>query len=179
MRAILRELKFLGGDVKAILITHAHFDHIASAQTLKRVLKAKIYLHKADLKLLPLSRIVAATYGIEWTDPEIDISLSNDEVLELDDLIIKVLHTPGHTPGSVCFLINDSMLFTGDTLFKGGIGRTDFPGGDWNSMISSLRRLSKLPDNIIVYPGHGESTTLGAEKKCNELLRKILEHGNP
>jgi len=174
-RAILRELKFLGGNVEAILITHGHFDHIASAQNLKKVLRAKIYLHKADLDLLPLSKIVATTYGVEWSDPEIDVVLTNDETLELGDIVIKVLHTPGHTPGSLCFLVNDSMLFTGDTLFKGTIGRTDFPGGDWNSMVISLKKLSKLPDEIVIYPGHGEPTTLGYEKRTNELLRKALE----
>ena len=152
-------IKEQGAELKYILLTHAHFDHILGVNYYRRKFGVSVFLHKDDLPLLgQLSQYVAGAESVsvdKLFDDDTEFSLGNEK--------IKVIHTAGHTEGSVCFLIGDT-LFSGDTLFYGTYGRTDFPRGSDMKMAESLRRLFLLDDNMVVYPGHGESTTIGKEK---------------
>ena len=159
-------------EVRYVIATHAHIDHVYSVPECKDELGAKFLIHKDDVLLLRANvNVVRFFYGTSnWTVPKPDYYLSEGFTITVDDIRITVLHTPGHTPGSVCLLMNDDILFTGDTLFRESIGRTDLPGSSWELMIQSLRRLIKLPDHLKVYPGHGETSYLGYEKKNNPFL---------
>ena len=153
----------LGLEVRAILLTHGHFDHGGDAARLREKTGAKIWVHPAD-KALPSW----LTHGLRA-----DEALKDGDELDFDGLRFRVLHTPGHTPGSVCFLCGDALL-AGDTLFAGSCGRTDLPGGSWKDMASSLRRLAELPDDYTVLPGHGEATTLAGEREGNPYMEMAL-----
>lgn len=153
----------LGLNVKAILLTHGHFDHGGDAARIRDLTGAPVYLHPAD-RALPSW----LTHGLTA-----DEDLAEGDELDFDGLRFRVLHTPGHTPGSVCFLCGDK-LFAGDTLFAGSCGRTDFPGGSWPQMLASLRRLANLEGAYTVYPGHGEGTTLAAERETNPYILMAL-----
>ena len=123
-----------------------------------------VYVHPGDTKLTPqLSR------GLFWTD-----FYEDGDELAMDGISFRVLHTPGHTPGSVCLQAGD-VLLTGDTLFAGSCGRTDFPGGSWEQMMASLARLAALPGNFKVFPGHGEATDLDAERIYNPCMKEAAE----
>jgi len=150
-----------GLTMEAILLTHGHFDHVGAVKELAAETGCKVFLHEADLAMPPMM-----TAGkLYYTD-----TYGEGNTLSLAGLTIKVLHTPGHTPGSVCLAI-DTHLFSGDTLFAGSCGRTDLPGGSWKTIQSSLARLAALEGNYWVHPGHGESTTLAQEKKYNPYMR--------
>ncbi|MFC1558624.1 MBL fold metallo-hydrolase [candidate division KSB1 bacterium] len=155
--------------VKSILLTHAHFDHIMGVREVKG--KAKIYLHEEDLPLYENLKLQAHSYGIDTYDsPPVDAFLNGGNVLESDDIKIEVIHTPGHSPGSCCFKIENN-LFTGDTLFKMGVGRTDLWKGSHVQLIQSINdKLFFLDDTTTVYPGHGDITTIGDEKAANPFL---------
>lgn len=157
-------LDFLGKNgltCEAILLTHGHFDHVGGVKTIAAETGCKVWLHTADLAMPPMM-----TSGrLYYTD-----SYGEGTQLHLAGLDISVLHTPGHTPGSVCLLCDDAM-FSGDTLFAGSCGRTDLPGGDWATILKSLHRLSSMEADFRVYPGHGESTTLAEEKRYNPYMR--------
>ncbi len=154
-------------DVELVLLTHAHFDHVANLEPLRKR-GAKAYMHPMDRELLASFWSFGKFFGVEGPVPQVDEDL-NEGVLDLGWVRIEVLHTPGHTPGSCCFLI-DGILFTGDTLFKGTFGRTDLPGGDRRDMARSLRRILSLSPDILVLPGHGEATTIGDERELLSLL---------
>lgn len=150
-----------GADLTHILLTHGHYDHVGAVQALKRATGAKVYLEPADrqgTQMFPLSTA--------------DEVYPSDGKLSIDRLNFTVWRTPGHTPGSVC-LYCDGVLFSGDTLFAGSCGRVDLPGGSVADMRRSLSLLAELPlpDGTRVLPGHGEETTLGAEKKSNPFLQ--------
>ena len=153
------------GDRKlcAILLTHGHFDHVGAVRALAEATDCAVYLHEAELTLPP-----AITAGPLYHTHTYD----EGDNLTVAGLTFTVLHTPGHTPGSVCLLFEKD-LFTGDTLFSGSIGRTDLPGGSMPTMAATLRRLVKLEGNFQVWPGHGESTTFATEKGYNPYLRGI------
>lgn len=161
---VLARIEALGLHVRAILLTHAHFDHGGDAPRICERTGAPLYAHPAD-RALPSW----LTHGLEWTH-----DLADGQTLDLDGLHLQVLHTPGHTPGGVCFLCGDQ-LFAGDTLFAGSCGRTDLPGGSWDEMRASLRRLAALEGDYRVYPGHGDATTLAAERRENPYLQMALE----
>lgn len=146
---------------QAILLTHGHFDHVGGVKTLVAELDCPVYLHEKELTLPP----VFTAGKLYYTD-----LYDEGAVLELAGLTVRVLHTPGHTPGSVCLLTEDALI-SGDTLFAGSCGRTDLPGGDWATIRASLLRLRELDDSLSVYPGHGESTVLAEEKLYNPYLR--------
>ena len=146
--------------VAAILLTHGHFDHVGGVRQVVAEMDCPVYLCTKDLTLPP-----RMTDGpLYYTD-----SYQEGSHLELAGISFDVIETPGHTPGSVCLLAEDC-LFSGDTLFAGSCGRTDFPGGDTRQMYASLARLAQIPQDYRVFPGHGESTTLSAEKQYNPFM---------
>jgi glyoxylase-like metal-dependent hydrolase (beta-lactamase superfamily II) len=159
--------------VKQILITHAHIDHIAGAARLKRLTGAPILYNQRDLPLVKMMDIQAGWLGM--ATPEVsppDDSLDQGRVIEINGLSGEILHTPGHTQGSVClYLPEQHLLLAGDTLFAGSVGRTDLPGGDGPTLIRSIRdQLLPLPDSTTVVPGHGPKTTIGEERMSNPFL---------
>ena len=150
-----------GRRLAAILLTHGHFDHVGAVRDLAAETGCPVYLCEQELSLPPAITAGALYYTHTYAE--------GDE-LTIAGLTFTVLHTPGHTPGSVCLRFGD-VLFSGDTLFAGSCGRTDFPDGDPAIMAKSLRRLANLTDNLTICPGHGESTTLDEEKRYNPYLR--------
>ena len=158
--AILDALQ--GKKLKAILLTHGHFDHVGAVKELVAETGCDVYIHPAEATLPPM--ITAGQLYYTHTYGE------GDTVSPIDGVELTVLHTPGHTPGSVCLLWKDQM-FSGDTLFEGSCGRIDLPGGDPTQMLQSLRRLESLQADYHVHPGHGGCTTLAQEKRYNPYLR--------
>lgn len=158
---ILDTLDALGLTLEAILLTHGHFDHVGAVRDLAADTGCQVYICAEDLAL-PQQLTAGVLYHTQ--------TYAEGTRLHLAGLDITVLQTPGHTPGSVCLLIDDT-LFTGDTLFAGSCGRTDLPGGSWEQMRHSLDRLASLEPNYWVLPGHGESTSLSDEKKHNPYLQ--------
>jgi glyoxylase-like metal-dependent hydrolase (beta-lactamase superfamily II) len=159
--------------VKQIVVTHAHIDHIASAQTLKELTDAPILYSQADIPQLAIMGVQASWFNLAVpTVLPPDHSPADGEVVSVRGVDAKVLYTPGHTEGSVClYLPAEGLLLAGDTLFAGGVGRTDFPGGNEGKLMASLRdRLMPLPDATVVVPGHGPETTIGVERIENPFL---------
>lgn len=159
--------------VRQIVVTHAHIDHIASALELKRITGAPILYNKADLPLAAMMEVQAGWLGV--ATPEVappDHSPADLEHIGVPGVDAQVIHTPGHTEGSLCLLVPAaSLLIAGDTLFAGSVGRTDLPGGSHGKLIASIReRLLPLPDNTLVIPGHGPATTIGEERVSNPFL---------
>jgi hydroxyacylglutathione hydrolase len=160
-------------QVKQIIITHAHIDHVGGAMKLRAATGAAILLNQNDYALLKMLDVQAAWIGVP--DPgkvEIDQNLGQADVVKAGSLVADVIHTPGHTEGSVClYFPAEKKLIAGDTLFAGSIGRTDLPGGSFEKIINSLReKILPLPDETIVVPGHGELTTIGEERESNPFL---------
>jgi hydroxyacylglutathione hydrolase len=159
--------------VTAILITHAHIDHIGGAQKLKQATGAPVYMNANDLELKKMLGIQASWLGMpEPEQPEIDVPIKEGDRLIVGPAEFHVLHTPGHTQGSVSLWIpSEGKLVAGDTLFRDSIGRTDLPGGDGHQILRSIRdKLLPLPPETIVIPGHGENTTIGRERQFNPFL---------
>jgi hydroxyacylglutathione hydrolase len=159
--------------VKQIVITHAHIDHIAGAQRLKRVTGAPILYNQNDLPLVEMMDVQAGWLGMPTPEvPPPDDTLDDGKRIAIIGLTGSILHTPGHTQGSVCLYLPDqSLLLAGDTLFNGSVGRTDLPGGNTRQLIASIHtRLLVLPDEVTVIPGHGPNTTIGTERESNPFL---------
>ncbi len=157
--------------VTSILATHGHIDHVASATTLVRQFGAPFLIHRADEPLLDSLADQAAMFGYRAVGPvKADGFLKEGDVVELGSLSVRVWHTPGHTPGSSCFLVDDELAFTGDTLFAGSIGRTDFEGGSYSQMMASLARLMGLPGATRIYPGHEGESTIETERSSNPFI---------
>ena len=158
---ILRKLDSLGLKPEAILLTHGHFDHVGAVKELAAETGCEVYIHSADLTMPPMMTAGPLYYTKTYAE---------GDQLQLAGLNIAVIHTPGHTPGSVCLLVQTS-IFSGDTLFQGSCGRTDLPGGDWATILKSLNRLAAIEGNFWVFPGHGGSTTLRDEKRYNPYMK--------
>lgn len=168
---LIDDIKELGAKVKYILLTHGHFDHVLGVNDMKKELDTKVLINKNDVSQMDMTKSIMATFGLEVDEnPSYDDFIDEDSDISIGNTKIKVIHTPGHTEGGVCYLI-DGKLFSGDTLFKDYVGRTDLPGGSLEKLKDSIRNvIFKLDDNIEVYPGHNEMTTIGYEKKYNEIL---------
>jgi len=164
----LAHLRSEGAVLEGIYLTHGHADHVAAAMELKRATGARIYGHPGDLYLLSaVNDEVAAYLGLKESIT-LDAELLPESSIELAGTIFLVLGTPGHTPGSVCFYCeSEQVLFSGDTLFAGSIGRSDLTGGNSQVLRQTLRGLKELPAETVVYPGHGPSTTIAAERMQN------------
>jgi glyoxylase-like metal-dependent hydrolase (beta-lactamase superfamily II) len=160
-----------GLKVVKILATHGHIDHVASAPLLTRRFHAPLLIHGDDSWLLESIADQASAFGYGFRGSiKADGFLSEGDLLELGSLRLEVWHTPGHTPGSSCFFVNGEVLFSGDTLFAGSIGRTDFQGGSTTQMAASLKKLMGLPDRVKIYPGHEGESTIGNERESNPFL---------
>ena len=160
-------------EVKFVLNTHCHFDHMAANADIVAATGAPLALHPAELPILE-SRGGATWFGVSVKEsPPPDLELADQDELKVGTLQFQVLHTPGHSPGSVTlYLEQESVAFDGDVLFAMGIGRTDLPGGDWDTLMKSIRDvLFSLPDETTLYPGHGPETSVGQERQSNPWLR--------
>lgn len=161
-------------SVRYILLTHAHVDHTFGIDILKEKYHAPVLAHKADLPLGQMRGQQAEMFHLPMKlgPVEIDRFISANTTLNLGNERIEVIETPGHSPGGVCYYVPESsFILTGDTLFQGSIGRTDLPGGDHNTLLRSISTgLFNLPDNTVVYPGHGPATTIGKEKRTNPFF---------
>jgi hydroxyacylglutathione hydrolase len=175
IQAILKILNRHQLRVEQIVITHAHIDHVGGAVRLKKITGAPIYMNPLDLPLLAMMDVQAGWLGI--APPEVqppDVSADDGLKLTVAGAAAEILHTPGHTQGSLCLhLPEQSLLLAGDTLFAGSVGRTDLPGGDFQTLMRSLHNcLLELPDATRVIPGHGAATTIGQERASNPFLTR-------
>ena len=161
-----------GLKIVHVLNTHGHFDHIGANRAILEATGADLLIHEADVPFLTLADRAAAAFGVKGENsPPPDGFLQDGITIAVGELELKVIHTPGHTPGGCCFYGN-GMVVTGDTLFAESIGRTDLPGGSLEALLGSIQgKLLGLPDDTVVYPGHGPSTTIGREKARNPYLR--------
>ena len=167
-----------GNGLKTLYIvnTHAHFDHVSANSELKEATGARIVLHGDDVGLLAEAHEHAVIWGVKvGPQPEPDIIMEDGSTFKAGSITIEVLHTPGHTPGGVCLYYKDAgVIFTGDTLFAGSIGRTDLEGGCSEDLLKSIKnRLLPLDDNVIILPGHGPASTIGEEKELNPFVANM------
>lgn len=161
-----------GLKIVHVVNTHGHFDHVGGNRKILRVTGADLLLHEADVPLLSRAVATAAAFGLSAENsPHPDGHLLDGMTIPFGDYELKVLHTPGHTPGGCC-LYREGMVITGDTLFADSVGRTDFPGGSLEALMKSIHdKLLTLPDDTVVYPGHGPTSTIGWERIRNPYLR--------
>lgn len=169
------DIRQMGYELKGILLTHAHFDHADGAEELVNEFNGEVKVYACDKEKDTLSDPDINLSGAMNYDPKsyhADVFLTDDEECELAGFKFVTLHTPGHTPGGCCFYFkNEGVLFSGDTLFCGSVGRTDFPGGGMSTLVRSIKeKLMVLPDDTTVYPGHDSVTTIGNEKRYNPYL---------
>lgn len=168
---IYRWVTEMGIEITRILLTHGHLDHIGAVDELRERFNCPVLIHAGDAEMLTSARKnLSAYFGPGLSFRAADDLLADGQVLNVGKKTIKVLHTPGHSPGSVCLLTEQGVL-SGDTLFAGSIGRTDFPGGSLEELLRGVEtKLLTLPDDTPVYPGHGEATTIGQERANNPFL---------
>lgn len=168
---LLTALDAKGASLSCIILTHGHFDHIMALGKIKEKTNAPIFIHRDDADMLS-DGTLSLLYRFGNADievPHADELLNDGQIITVGSSEIKVLHTPGHTPGSICLMVGDDLI-SGDTLFRESIGRYDFPGGDYNAILQSLKKISSLKISGKIYPGHGMSTTLEHELDYNTYL---------
>lgn len=170
---ILDTLGKENAELKMILLTHGHFDHTGAVADLKKQTGAKIYIHSKDECMLDdtIKNVAYLCPGYSYKPFTADVLVSDGDIIRLDEIEFSVMHTPGHTAGSVVYFA-DNCMFAGDTIFEGSAGRTDFYSGDYIAQRNSLARIAALREDYLIYPGHGSSTTLKQEKKFNQFLRQ-------
>ncbi|MDP4120621.1 MAG: MBL fold metallo-hydrolase [Bacillota bacterium] len=170
--ALLNEIEKNGKNLKYILLTHGHFDHIGIASELKSKYNAKIVCNKAENELIKSELMNLSKFFGKMKETVIpDILLNANDIVLLGSTKIKIISTPGHTVGSSCYLA-ENILFSGDTIMKETIGRTDFPTGDYHQMMNSVKKIAAMPDELNIYPGHGEKSILQHEKKYNQYFEQ-------
>ena len=169
---ILEVLNYHNFKLKYIIDTHGHFDHVDANQALKDATRAEIIIHELDAAMLKRDNEAMFFTGKRMRPSEADILVKEGDVITFGPHKLNVLHTPGHTPGGISLVLeNNPLVYVGDTLFAGSIGRTDFPGGDYDALINGVReKLFALGDHYVVYPGHGPVTTIGHERKYNPFF---------
>ena len=173
MERVQRAMESEGFSLEAILLTHGHIDHAAGLADIKARTGAPVYYHELEIPMIRGLTAQGLMFGLSAKNgPLPDFKLQGGETLSLIGLSIAVIPTPGHTQGEVCFWIPElKWLFSGDVLFQGSIGRTDLPGGDYGTLMQSIQtRLLPLPDDTVVFPGHGPKTTIGGERQTNPFL---------
>lgn len=164
---IIKHVENSNINVKFILLTHGHLDHVGAVNSLKEKYNIPVYINVKDKVLMEDRENV---FGPMWNETSEDSELADGDIIELGDLKIKCIETPGHTPGGMCFAV-ENVVFTGDTLFHGSIGRTDFPGGDYKQLINSIKtKLMILPDDTVVLPGHESESSIKFEREHNPFL---------
>lgn len=169
---ILNKCRELAVKPAAILLTHGHFDHILAVKDICRAFPCKVYAGREEDRLLQDSSLnLSGSMGSEQMSVEADVLVKDGDMLSLIGFEWKVLETPGHTAGSVCYYVeSEQVLLSGDTLFANSLGRTDLPTGDMGAILRSIKeKLLLLPEDTMVYPGHGEATTIGHEQKYNPV----------
>ncbi|MCG0277523.1 MAG: MBL fold metallo-hydrolase [Thermanaeromonas sp.] len=161
----------VGVKIRYIINTHGHIDHCGANGEIKEATGAEILIHRADAPYLTdASKNLLIFTGGQGGSPPADRTLEEGDIVHVGKISLEVIHTPGHTPGGIC-LKGEGVVFTGDTLFAGSIGRTDFPGGSFKQLIDSVKeKLFCLPEDLVIYPGHGPSSTIGAEKTDNPFF---------
>ena len=171
VKVVTEAIEAQGAVLKYILLTHGHFDHTITADTLRKFSEVKLAVHENDAEMLGDAQksALAMFFGRNDTVKPCEISLNDGDVIELGAEKISVIHTPGHSKGSVCYLVGSS-LFTGDTLFDGGYGRYDLYGGDFHALCDSLSKLKSLDRELDIYPGHGNTEKLGTAINCLNFI---------
>lgn len=168
-----RLIKFIKQEkisINYIINTHGHPDHIGANRKIKEHTNAPILIHQYDAPMLTKSAsVLSFIFPLESSSPPADTFIKDGDLIECAGIKLKVLHTPGHTPGGISLLIDDS-IFTGDTLFSGSIGRSDLPGGSQEVLLNSIKKILSLDENLIIYPGHGPSTTVSEELHSNPFI---------
>ena len=168
-----RLIKFIKQEkisINYIINTHGHPDHIGANRKIKEYTNAPILIHQYDAPMLTKSEsVLPLIFPLESSSPPADTFIKDGDLIECAGMKLKVLHTPGHTPGGISLLIDDS-IFTGDTLFSGSIGRSDLPGGSQEVLLNSIKKILSLDENLIIYPGHGPSTTVSEELHSNPFI---------
>jgi glyoxylase-like metal-dependent hydrolase (beta-lactamase superfamily II) len=168
---IFKFIKTNALTLKYIVNTHGHPDHTCGNSMVKKIFNVPILIHESDAPMLgEISKRIAEYMGLASFSPPADMLLHDGDTIKFGKITLKVLHTPGHSSGGIS-LLGEKEVFSGDTLFSGSIGRTDFPESSERDMNLSLKKLAYLPDNFVVYPGHGPTTTIGEEKRSNSFLQ--------
>ena len=169
---IMSLINDMKADIAEIIITHGHFDHIGALDELRNVVGCGASIHELDAEMLLKSRKNLSIFmGNDASFRPAERLLKDGDVIRFGESFLKVIHTPGHTAGGICLYDGDKVLFSGDTLFAGSVGRSDFPGGDHYQLIESVvKALAEVKDETVVYPGHGPETGMGYERKTNPFL---------
>jgi len=172
---ILEEIDRQGLHVRFIVNTHGHLDHISGNEIIQEATGASILIHEYDAHMLTdPTKNLSQMFGFNVASPPADRTLRDGDIIQAGDVRLRVLHTPGHSRGSIC-LLGDDIVFTGDTLFAGSIGRTDFPDSSYEEIMQSIKsKLMALPNSVKVYPGCGPTSTMGEEKRRNPFLQSLL-----
>lgn len=171
-RKILNRVKKLGLTINKIILTHGHPDHLSALAEVQQATGAKVMIHALDAEMLVDARRNLSFYMGESLELKpADVLLKDGDTIQVGNITLEVLHTPGHTPGGICLKCAPDIVITGDTLFAGSVGRTDFPGGSHSKLIAGIKeKLLNFPPGTKVYPGHGPASTIGAEKRSNPFL---------